>query len=505
MAASAKYRLALQRLSERLAGMRKMLTALLCNLIAFGFVSGAYGLTIPASEDTVGHLNKLTTGANAAPNLMVDATHTAFLYFNLHELPQKVALRWAKPRLFLPSGRVAIPKKTRLKLPVPHKAHLVVAETFVLTIAKDGFEGRLELMKDSRLTEKIEKEMGESGFGEYGVPGEPSYDPQLIQAKARLRDAMNKIVGETKFECALVSCRHEKLHSGFRTFLFTEDKSTGMGSYSGPFTGFFQITNQNLNPIMAKDVDSGKYLSIRLSETGKSCWRFDSKSQRMPYSRDVISISCSRDDDSGLDADGWPPFITFFSRFHWTGSEWLRFTRKCPGMFENEGDSFEELSSFPPALLLKAQDKDVISFVIKWIADSASNSPEKIISAFGDKVDYCYAKSMLSRDALTKLEVRFQEKYPLRKFTNFNLRDLRWNGPHSATIKYMLDYKYEGVKDAQGTTLVELKVERQSKDWKIVRFREKVDRRDSQAGEVEGGESRLDPVGTGATEEPKLK
>jgi hypothetical protein len=101
-----KYRLALQGLSERLAGMRKMLKALLCNLIAFGFVSGAYGLTIPASEDTVGYQSKLTAAANAAPNLMVDATHTAFLYFNLNEVPQDAVLRWAKLRLFLPSVRV---------------------------------------------------------------------------------------------------------------------------------------------------------------------------------------------------------------------------------------------------------------------------------------------------------------------------------------------------------------------------------------------------------------
>jgi len=87
-----------------------MRNILLCNLIAFGFVSGAYGLTIPASEDTVGSVvagqSKLTAAANAAPNLMVDATHTAFLYFNLDEVPHDAVLRWAKLRLFLPSVRV---------------------------------------------------------------------------------------------------------------------------------------------------------------------------------------------------------------------------------------------------------------------------------------------------------------------------------------------------------------------------------------------------------------
>ena len=71
------------------ATVRTVLKFLLCNLIAFGFVSGAYGLTIPASEDTVGYLNKVTAAANAAPNLMVDATHTAFLYFTAIPQPEE--------------------------------------------------------------------------------------------------------------------------------------------------------------------------------------------------------------------------------------------------------------------------------------------------------------------------------------------------------------------------------------------------------------------------------
>lgn len=54
----------------------------------------------------MGYLNKLTAGANAAPNLQVDAARTAFLYFNLDEVPQGAVLRWAKLRLFLPSVRV---------------------------------------------------------------------------------------------------------------------------------------------------------------------------------------------------------------------------------------------------------------------------------------------------------------------------------------------------------------------------------------------------------------
>ena len=86
--------------------MRNVLKVLLWNLVVFGFVSGACGLTIPASEDTVLYQSKFTAGANAASLLTVDANRTAFLYFNLDEVPHDSVLRWAKLRLFLPSVRV---------------------------------------------------------------------------------------------------------------------------------------------------------------------------------------------------------------------------------------------------------------------------------------------------------------------------------------------------------------------------------------------------------------
>ena len=80
------------------------LLAYMVLLIVLGMRS--YGLTIPASEDTVGYLNKLTAASNASPTLQVDASHKSFLYFNLDDVPQDAVLRWAKLRIFLPSVRL---------------------------------------------------------------------------------------------------------------------------------------------------------------------------------------------------------------------------------------------------------------------------------------------------------------------------------------------------------------------------------------------------------------
>jgi len=77
----------------------------LSNVVAFGFVCGAYGLTIPASEDTVGAGNTLLKTSGALPSLNVDGVRTSYLYFDLNDIPSDAVVRWAKLRLFLPVVR----------------------------------------------------------------------------------------------------------------------------------------------------------------------------------------------------------------------------------------------------------------------------------------------------------------------------------------------------------------------------------------------------------------
>ncbi len=105
MADSAKYNLALRRPSGYPANMRNMLKVLLCNLVAFGFGCGAYGLTIPASEDTMGYGNALSKASGASASLSVDGARTSYLYFDLNDIPSDAVVRWAKLRLFIPVVR----------------------------------------------------------------------------------------------------------------------------------------------------------------------------------------------------------------------------------------------------------------------------------------------------------------------------------------------------------------------------------------------------------------
>ena len=85
--------------------MSKPLEVWVCNLIFFVFATGAQGLTIPASEDTTGYKNLLTKAAGSSTLLTVDLSRTAYLYFDLNDIPADAVLRWAKLRLYLPAVR----------------------------------------------------------------------------------------------------------------------------------------------------------------------------------------------------------------------------------------------------------------------------------------------------------------------------------------------------------------------------------------------------------------
>jgi len=50
-------------------------------------------------------VNRLTTAGNNSGVLLVDATHKAYVYFDLSEIPTTAVVRWAKLRLFLPAVR----------------------------------------------------------------------------------------------------------------------------------------------------------------------------------------------------------------------------------------------------------------------------------------------------------------------------------------------------------------------------------------------------------------
>jgi len=77
----------------------------LCSLLSLSCLlspSLIQAATLPASEDSHGFRAKLTLAANKATTLPVNAARTAFIYFNLVDLPAGAIIRYARVRLYLP-------------------------------------------------------------------------------------------------------------------------------------------------------------------------------------------------------------------------------------------------------------------------------------------------------------------------------------------------------------------------------------------------------------------
>ena len=75
---------------------------LLISILLAGRLS-TLGVTLPAAEDSYGFRAKLSSVANKTTTLPVDATHRAFLYFDLgNELPANTQIRYARLRIYFP-------------------------------------------------------------------------------------------------------------------------------------------------------------------------------------------------------------------------------------------------------------------------------------------------------------------------------------------------------------------------------------------------------------------
>ncbi len=79
----------------------KLQTLVLIALLG-SWMPTARAATLPAAEDSYGTRSKLTLAANKSSTLPVGATHRAYLYFNLADLPSAATIRYARLRLYLP-------------------------------------------------------------------------------------------------------------------------------------------------------------------------------------------------------------------------------------------------------------------------------------------------------------------------------------------------------------------------------------------------------------------
>ena len=229
---------------------------------------------------------------------------------------------------------------------VAQQPNLIVVKSLTLTVASDGFDGRLELLDDMRLTSDLGKMLWGSGGPEMALDeNDPHYkdftSTPLRKAVLRLRNAHRIIIAETTLEREQARVRFERLHPDLRTILVTTDLSAGFGSYSGPLTELLEVAGGRLETVVARNTESGLSKPIRLLSTLKTAWKLVPATGDQNNLKDILEVACRPDFDSKE-----AKFFVTYTRYHWDGKEWIVLTRKVHGFWEDEG-SFPALGQFP--------------------------------------------------------------------------------------------------------------------------------------------------------------
>jgi hypothetical protein len=235
------------------------------------------------------------------------------------------------------------------------QAHLVVARSLTLTGALDGFDGRLEVLEDSRITSGVEKKlwgMGDPDIAYYGdAPRiKELTDVPLHHAVLRLKDALGNVVARKTMRRELVRVRFGLLHSGWRTIFVTTDLSIGMGSYAGPLTDLFQVDGGRLELVTARTEDSKDVGPISVFSTLKTEWKLVPAAGGENGQKDILEFACRPADWGSMKSD----FVLIYTRYHWDGKEWIEFTRKTHGFWEAD-EGFPPSGRFPSATDAKQQ------------------------------------------------------------------------------------------------------------------------------------------------------
>ena len=224
---------------------------------------------------------------------------------------------------------------------------LVVAKSLMLAAESDGFDRRLELLEDARLTPDLKQTLWGSGGTDLALDlNDPRYkgfaSNPLRKAVVRVENASQRIVFEKALERELARIHVELLHTGRRTILITTDLSIGMGSYAGPLTKLFQVMEGRLEEVSALNAQSGRIEPIGLMRSLKTEWKTAPPSSAQMDRKDILLFAC-RPKDFGADDT---KFTKIFTRYHWNGKEWVSYQRMAPGIWEDD-DPFPRACSFP--------------------------------------------------------------------------------------------------------------------------------------------------------------
>jgi hypothetical protein len=233
-----------------------------------------------------------------------------------------------------------------------HAGCYKVSKSYPLSKSVHGINGILQLLQDNRLKKDLHnKQFGTAFNGMY------MHDKKILSL---FKDnpplgVILRILSQQEgyylakesytYDFVPVAWLEEVKLSGSEkpSYLFTKDESIGMGSYNGPVTYFYEIVDGKLKPIEYRSNETNKRDKIVLMRSLKTNWELikskDGKTQ------DILHVACrpSYESKSKDEVD----FIIYYDRFHFDGTEWVRYERVDKDFWEVDADDFPPLSKFP--------------------------------------------------------------------------------------------------------------------------------------------------------------
>src|ERR1035437_3341788 len=208
---------------------------------------------------------------------------------------------------------------------------------------QNQIDGKLQILEDARLTPQLRKMLwGTGGDMQDDDPARSVFksDPPH-NAQVRIVTNKGTIVETSPLERPLAKLSRTLLYGTPRpTYLVTVDYSAGFGSYNGPVTLPLEVQDGRLHWLEATDSATGKKEQIELMQSLKTTWKIvDSASKT---GKEILHAACRPDDFSSTSND----FTLTYTRYYFSGSDWMRIQKKQPGFSEFE-DGFPRRELFP--------------------------------------------------------------------------------------------------------------------------------------------------------------
>lgn len=197
-----------------------------------------------------------------------------------------------------------------------------------LNAAQLGINGALVLMRD-RKVKTIER------------ANLDDVTETACNARLYLVDKNNRRIVTDVQERPIASLDTVQLIAGKpASFKLTVDYSSGMGSYSGPMSMFFDVVAGKIRWVKVRKVNSRKKEGLVVMNSLKTEWKLVSHGSN----KDILEMRC-RPEYRNKSND--PKFALTYIRYRFNGKDWIKYSRSEDGFWESEEGTFPAESLFP--------------------------------------------------------------------------------------------------------------------------------------------------------------